>query len=342
MCDVKGHDHWCSVCGKNLNKVAKDSYTEIEWSQNEKGQIIEEKSMICNSCMEESENIKELNEYFAKLKYSPFGRIYCSCCKKDLIEELGKDIKPGVDYECLNFKCHEKSGSHIKHIIKVVILCKNCVNKEFNANNLEKLKKLGKNPKFSPMVVCDKIDECKQYQKGDKNTNCKNITIGRDRETLQFGLLCARRHKGALLLPFDDGFAITRPRKGKGAAVASPPTMAVAPGLNPLNDYMVTIEKMFKKYKIGKFAPKVDLDPIEAKLIKDGSDITILKNRIEELERKLGMHTDDIYKIEDKIQKIDENVSILDPIIQEIGKGCIVKVTKKTSGGYENENVEVA
>ena len=39
MCDTKGHEHWCSVCSKNLNKEPKDSYIEIEWSQDDKGRI---------------------------------------------------------------------------------------------------------------------------------------------------------------------------------------------------------------------------------------------------------------------------------------------------------------
>lgn len=247
MCDTRGHEHWCSGCGKNLNKTPADSYIEIEWSQSESGKIVEEKGMICKKCLEESENIKELTEFFKSLEYPPWGRVFCSSCKKDLTEELGKDIKPGIDYECLSFKCHQRSGPNIKHIIKVVVLCKNCVDKEFNADNLEKLKKLGKNPKFTPIIVCDKIDQCKQYKKGDKNVNCKNIIIGRDRETLHFGILCGRRHKGCQLLPFDDGFSITRPRKGKGA------TVATLPGINPVQDYISEIERLLKKYKLGKF-----------------------------------------------------------------------------------------
>ena len=258
MCDTRGHEHWCSGCGKNLNKVPKDSYTEIEWSQSESGKIVEEKGMICKKCLEESENIKELTEFFKNLEYPPWGRVFCSSCKKDLTEELGKDIKPGIDYECLSFKCHQRSGPNIRHIIKVVVLCKDCVKSELNAENFEKLKKLGKNPKFSPIIVCDKIDQCRQFNKGDKNVNCKNIVIGRDRETLQFGLLCGRRHKGCQLLPFDDGFYITRPRKGKGAAVASPTTIATVTGINPVQDYIKEIERLLKKYKLGKFAPTVD------------------------------------------------------------------------------------
>lgn len=261
MCDTKGHQHWCSGCGKDLNKEAKDSYIEIEWSQNEKGQIVAEKSMICKECIKEMENVKELTEFFKGLEYPPWGHVFCSSCKKDLTKELGKDIKPGTDYECINFKCHERSGPNIKHIINVVVLCKNCVKKEFNAKNLEKLKKLGKNPIFKPKVECPNTDTCKQFKKGDENINCRHIVIGRDRQTLHFGLLCGRRHKGALLLPFDDGVGIVRPRKGKGAAVANPPAHAIAPGSNPIADYMKEIEKLFKKYKIGKFAPpSVDRD----------------------------------------------------------------------------------
>ena len=103
MCDTKGHDHWCSNCGKNLNKEPKDSYSEIEWSQNSNGQIIEEKTMICNSCLEESENVRELDKFFSELKYDPWGHVFCSDCRKDLTKEFGKGIKPGIDYECLNF-----------------------------------------------------------------------------------------------------------------------------------------------------------------------------------------------------------------------------------------------
>lgn len=254
MCDTRGHEHWCGGCGKNLNKEPKDSYIEIEWSQNDKGRIIAEKNMICKSCLDESENIKELDKFFKDLEYSPWGHVFCSSCKKDLTTEIGKNIEPGKDYECLNFKCHERSGPNIKHIIKVVVLCQDCVKKEFNADNLEKLKKLGKNPLFKPTVTCPNTDTCSQFKEGDENVNCKHIVIGRDRETLNFGLLCGRRHKGCQLLPFDDGFAISRPRKGKGAAVASPTTIAIAPGINPVQDAMKEIEKMLKKFKLGKFS----------------------------------------------------------------------------------------
>lgn len=279
MCDTRGHEHWCNGCGKNLNKEPKDSYTEIEWSQNDKGQIIEEKSMICKSCLEEYDNIRELVKFFKNLEYTPWGHVFCSSCKKDLTKELGKDIKSGIDYECLSFKCHERSGPNIKHIIKVVVLCDDCVKRDFNAKNLDKLKKLGKNPIFSPLVVCDKIDVCKQYKAGDKSVNCKNIVIGRDTKTLHFGLLCGKRHKGATLLPFDDGFSISRPRKGKGAAVASPIVQATAPGLNPIHDYIKEIEKLLKKYKLGKFAPpSVDYNMF-----------TNLQMRILNIEKALGI-----------------------------------------------------
>ena len=268
MCDTKGHEHWCSGCGKNLNKVSVDSYIEIEWSQNDKGQIVEEKSMICKNCLEESDNIKELDSFFSELKYNPWGHIFCSSCKKDLTQELGNKIKPGKDYECLNFKCHEKSGPHIKHIIKVVVLCQDCVKKDFNAENLTKLKRLGKNPLFTPGIICDKIDICKQWCPSSKDVNCKNIVIGRDRETLQMAILCGKKHKGALPLPFDDGFSIIRPRKGKGAALANPSTYVT--GVNPVQDYIKEIEKLLKRHRLGKFAnPKIDdalLLSIEARL----------------------------------------------------------------------------
>jgi len=284
MCDTKGHDHWCSNCGKNLNKEPKDSYIEIEWSQNDKGQIVYEKSMICNECLSESENIKELDKFFSELKYSPLGHIFCSACKKDLTKELGKDIKYGEDYECLNFKCHERSGPNIKHIIKVVVLCKDCVKSEFNADNLTKLKKLGRNPKFTPVVTCDKIDVCKQYKPGGKEANCKNIVIGRDRETLDIAILCGRKHKGALPLPFDDGISITRPRKGKGAALANAPIVSAVPGLDPVQQYLKEIEKLFKKYKIGKFGAT------------DDSRLLDIETRITNMERLLN--TGDIVRID--------------------------------------------
>lgn len=283
MCDTKGHQHWCSGCGKNLNKVPKDSYIEIEWNQNDKGQIIEEKSMICKSCLEESENIRELDKFFSELKYHPWNHIFCSNCKKDLSKELGKDVRPGVDYECLNFKCHERSGPNIKHIVKVVVLCKDCVKSEFNAENLTKLKKLGKNPLFKPMVTCPNTEICKQFQTGDEKVNCKNIVIGRDRETLQFGLLCGRKHKGCQLLPFDDGFAITRPRKGKGAAVANPSIapIPIASGLNPVQDYIKEIEKLFKRHKLGVFGkPSID-----------DSRLLAIETRMTNIERILGVNS---------------------------------------------------
>lgn len=285
MCDTRGHEHWCSGCGKNLNKVPADSYIEIEWSQNDKGQIVEEKGMICKQCMEDMENVKELTEFFKTLEYSPWGHIFCSVCKKDLTKELGKDIKPGTDYECLNFKCHERSGPNIRHIIRVVVMCKDCVKTEFNAENLTKLKKLGKNPLFKPMVTCPNTEICKQFKEGDEQVNCKNIVIGRDRESLQFGLLCGRRHKGAQLLPFDDGFSVRRPRKGKGAAAAMPPgqSIAVAPGVDPIQDAMRQMEKLLKKYKLGVFANPVP---------DHGGKFFNIELRLLQIEKTLGIQND--------------------------------------------------
>lgn len=275
MCDTKGHEHWCSGCGKNLNNEPKDSYIEIEWSQSDNGKIIEEKSMICNVCLEESENIGELDKFFSGLKYDPWGHIFCSSCKKDLTKELGNKIRSGVDYECLNFKCHERSGPNIKHIIKVVVLCKDCVKTELNADNLTKLKKLGKNPKFAPVVTCDKIDICKQYKPGGKDVNCKNIAIGRDRESLEIAILCAKRHKGALPLPFDDGTSITRPRKRKGAAMSNPSTFPIVAGMagsDPFKDYIDQIETLFKRHKLGVYGD---------------SRLLAIENRLVNLERIL-------------------------------------------------------
>lgn len=323
MCDTKGHQHWCSNCGKNLNKEPKNSYIEIQWSQNDKGQIIEEKSMICKSCLEGSDNVRKLDEYFSKLQYTPWGHVFCSDCKKDLTKELGKDIRPGIDYECLNFKCHERSGPNIKHIIKIAVLCRDCVGKDFNAENLDKLKKLGKNPIFSPLVVCDKIDVCKQYKAGDKSVNCKHIVIGRDTKTLHFGLLCGRRHKGATLLPFDDGFSIIRPRKGKGAAVASPTIQAAAPGLNPIHDYMKEFERILKKYKLGKFAPpSVDYNMF-----------TNLQMRILNIEKLLGLTNGITGMITGPVQvKIEGGPSSTDP-----NNGIIARVpTTAITSIYDN------
>lgn len=328
MCDTRGHEHWCSACSKNLNKAPADSYIEIEWSQSESGKIVEEKGMICKKCLEESDNIKELTEFFKNLGYPPWGRVFCSSCKKDLTEELGKDIKPGVDYECLSFKCHQRSGPNIRHIIKVVVLCKNCVDKEFNAENLEKLKKLGKNPKFTPIIVCDKIDQCRQYKKGDKNVNCKNMVIGRDRDTLHFGILCGRRHKGCQLLPFDDGFSITRPRKGKGAAAASPTTIAAAPGINPIQDYVKEIERIIKKYKLGKFSqPTIDYS----------GNISNLEVRLLNIEKALGIKDPIMTTVQEpiKIEHVESEQVIVPVPTDNSKKG---KLKKKTTKERKNDS----
>ncbi len=280
MCDIKGHQHWCSNCGKNLNNEPKSSYIEIEWLQNDQGQIVEEKSMICNNCLEESDNVKELDKFFSELKYDPWGHIFCSSCKKDLTQEFGNKIKPGKDYECLNFKCHQKEGPNIKHIIKVVVLCRDCVKKDFNADNLTKLKKLGKNPLFTPGIICDKIDVCKQWSPSSKEVNCKNIVIGRDRETLHMAILCGKKHKGALPLPFDDGFRIIRPRKGKGATLANLSTYVT--GLNPVQDYIREIEKLLKRHKLGKFA-----DSGSASI--DETTLLAIESRLNNVEKMLGI-----------------------------------------------------
>lgn len=280
MCDNK-HEHWCSGCGKDLNKEPKDNYVEIEWSQSDRGEILYDKKMLCRACLEDMPNVKALNDFFSELKYQPWGHVFCSVCKRDITQELGKDIKPGIDYECLNFKEHKER----KHFIKVVVLCKDCVQREFYVDNLEKLRKLGRNPVFRPKIECTNIEKCKQYKKGDDSANCKYIVIGRDRETLNLGLLCGRKHKGALLLPFDDGFTIARPRKIKGAAVANPPAMPAVPGVlgNPIKDSFKEMEKLLEKFlkknKLGMFAEPTD----------DGR-IIALEARLAKVERTLGIH----------------------------------------------------
>ena len=153
MCDTKGHDHWCSGCGKNLNKEPMDSYVEIEWSQSEKGEIIHDKKMLCDTCLEDMPNVKALNEFFSTLKYQHWGHVFCSSCKKDLTKEYldknkhilpkltgptGDSLRAGLDYECLEFKEHKDK----KHFIKVVVLCPDCKKEKFNLEHLEELKKL--------------------------------------------------------------------------------------------------------------------------------------------------------------------------------------------------------
>lgn len=333
MCDTRGHEHWCSNCGKDLNKESKDSYIEIEWSQNEKGQIVEEKSMICDSCLEESDNIKELDKFFSELKYHPWGHVFCSSChrditkeyedkekeeteekteKKGIVKKIGdklkskgesefdKGPKPGIDYECLYFKCHErygKPGSRIKHIIKVVVLCPDCMKKEFNLENVERLKKLGRNPIFKPTIGCPNTEKCGQFKKGDENINCKQIVIGRDRETLQFGLLCGRKHKGALVLPFDDGISITRPRKKKGAALANPQSTGFIPAVPmssslpfDVNQYAKVMKKVMKDLGFGK----------------DGKHIKDIENTMKEFDRRLEIIEKAVLEKSPIIKEMDE------------------------------------
>lgn len=262
MCDTKGHEHWCSGCGKNLNKEPADSYIEIEWTQTDKGLITNEKGMVCKECLEKMQNVKELNEYFLKLEYKPFGHVFCSSCKKDITKEYKKsglltsvgDPKAGRDYECVEFKEHQDKN-HTRHIIKVAVLCKECSEK--CGEKLQLLKKLGRNPLFKPTITCPNIEICKQFSKGDKQINCKHLVIGRDRETLNMAILCGRKHKGALSLPFDDGISINRPRKTKGAALANVPALTASPILqpssstDPFRDFEKTMDTVLKKYELG-------------------------------------------------------------------------------------------
>lgn len=332
MCDTRGHEHWCSACSKNLNKVPKDSYIEIEWRQNDKGQIIEEKSMICKQCMEDMENVKELTDFFKNLEYPPWNHVFCSECKKDLTKELGRDIQPGKDYECFNFKRHEKSGPSIKHIIRQVVLCQDCVKKEFNTENIVKLKKLGRNPIFKPRIECPNTDICKAFKYGDEKVNCKNIVIGRDRETLHFGLLCGRRHKGCQLLPFDDGFTIARPRKGKGAAVAVSPVVASVPGINPVQDYIKEIEKLFSRHKLGIFSETA----------KDGVNnnrFLAMEKRMEIIERVLGINSGVIdHQAATKIYSIRGESSGINPNSGKFESIPVEPIHKDDNGASKNIN----
>ena len=291
MCDTRFHEHWCSGCGKNLNKEPLDSYVEIEWSQSENGEIIHDKKMLCDTCLEDMPNVKALNEFFSTLQYQHWGHVFCSSCKKDLTKEYmdkNKRILPtkltgpltglraGIDYECLEFKEHKDK----KHFIKVVVLCLDCKKEKFNLEHLEELKKLGRNPLFKPTITCPNTEKCNQFKKGDNNINCRNIVIGRDRDTLSMALLCGRKHKGALPMPFDDGIAITRPRKGKGAALSNVP---VIPSSTPFGDYFKefekVLEKFLKKNKLGAFAEPVN----------DGRFFA-LETRLAAIENTLGIH----------------------------------------------------
>lgn len=284
MCDTKGHDHWCSGCGKNLNKEPEDSYVEIEWSQNESGQFVQDKKMLCKACLEEMPNVKALNEFFSKLEYQPWGHVFCSSCKKDITKEYGgkgifkrlESLKPGVDYECLEFKEHKDK----KHFIKVVVLCKDCLKEKFNAEKLEELKKLGRNPIFKPKVTCPNTEKCRQFKKGDESVNCKHIVIGRDRDTLNIALLCGRKHKGALPMPFDDGLAIVRPRKTKGGAMVNPvsvtPIMQSSPIVDSIKEMEKVFDMLFKKYGLGKFG-------------KDNGKLEALESRLAVIEKHLGI-----------------------------------------------------
>lgn len=295
MCDTKGHEHWCSGCGKNLNKEPMDSYVEIEWSQNEQGEIIQDKKMICKTCLEDMPNVKALNEFFSTLQYHPWGHVFCSSCKKDLTKErkddekskgivakltgpTGDSLRPGTDYECLAFKEHKDK----KHFIKVVVLCPDCKKEKFNLEHLEELKKLGRNPLFKPTITCPNTEKCRQFKKGDSNINCRNIVIGRDRDTLSMALLCGRKHKGALPMPFDDGIAITRPRKGKGAALSNVPVVPMSSPTNLFGDsfkeFEKVLEKFLKKNKLGAFAEPVN----------DGRFLA-LETRLGAIENKLGI-----------------------------------------------------
>lgn len=295
MCNVQGHDHWCSGCGKNLNKEPLDSYVEIEWSQSENGEIIHDKKMLCDTCLEDMPNVKTLNEFFSTLQYQHWGHVFCSSCKKDLTKEredeikskgivakltgpTGDSLRAGIDYECLEFKEHKDK----KHFIKVVVLCPDCKKEKFNLEHLEELKKLGRNPLFKPIITCPNTEKCRQFKKGDDNINCRNIVIGRDRETLSMALLCGRKHKGALPMPFDDGVAIIRPRKGKGAALSNVP---VIPSISPTNifgdsfkEFEKMLNKLLKKNKLGAFA-----EPLN-----DGR-LQVLETRLAAIENKLGI-----------------------------------------------------
>lgn len=81
-------------------------------------------------------------------------------------------------------------------------------------------------------------------------------------------------------MPFDDGIAITRPRKGKGAALSNVP---VIPSSTPFGDYFKefekVLEKFLKKNKLGAFAEPVN----------DGRFFA-LETRLAAIENTLGIH----------------------------------------------------
>jgi hypothetical protein len=163
--------------------------------------------------------------------------------------------------------------------------------------------------------MCDKTDVCKQYKSGGKEANCRNIVIGRDRESLEIAILCGKKHKGALPLPFDDGVSIIRPRKGKGAAMANPSTFPIVQTSDPLRDYLKEIEKLFKKHELGIYGNgDARFSAIEARLINlekasgiSGETIAVSAGTISNADR-VGVSCD--YVDIDKMSNVQETPTI--------------------------------
>jgi len=95
-------------------------------------------------------------------------------------------------------------------------------------------------------------------------------------------LLCGRKHKGALPMPFDDGVAIIRPRKGKGAALSNVPVIPVSSPTNIFGDSFKEFEKMLnkllKKNKLGAFAEPLNDGRLQG-----------LETRLAAIENKIGI-----------------------------------------------------
>jgi len=128
---------------------------------------------------------------------------WCSDCGKKLDKRKEKYLEVDwINYHKWKKKqkktdsvIYEKKIPQDKALHDRAYICQDCLNKyPFIKRVFGKLRMVG-NPNFNVIVECKSWSKCKNFEKRNKNVNCKHISVINDK------LYCKRRHPKFIILP---------------------------------------------------------------------------------------------------------------------------------------------